>query len=715
MRKVFVITAISFVTVLCFAASGFADDFFAVEDAYPKLTGVGKTVIEATRIDEFAVEVIDVIPEGGFDSGPMILIKVSGPTVDFSKGIAAGYSGSPVYFNGKLAGAISSAIPGTDTHICGVTPIRSMLKALDQGEAVDTSKNTVLPSALTQFSTGPGGPVIPIDEETPEDQPGDEGNGEEEKTPPTVAYTTDWEMAARENAKSLVPAAPIYAVPLTGRLLVGGVSTRTFDRLKPVIESCQKFGGYTFAAGPSGAGPKGFGLLKDKSDASTLHPGDALAIALVTGDYELAAIGTVTYIDGQNRILALGHSMFNDGLINIPFGKAYISYTYSALDRGFKDGYMLNALGTLTNDHAAAVGGLVGLDADMVDVRINLNDVDRSLKKTYTYKLIRDEDIFENLLYFVTLLSYYEFLDRIGGGTIHIGYMIEGAGMKKPFERDNYFYDKFDAISFIAAEALPTAALVLFNNYREIKIDTFTVNVDVTNNRVNASIDKAEIVDNDKTEENGEAAAEQSSEVAAEQSNGGEGNGEEESEASNVQVEPDVVPPDITAAGEEAPQLDLEVREFTPGEIVRVKVTLQPYRQPAFEQELMIRIPRDFPEGQTSLIVQGGGGLVSYFNEYGGKGTMLFPIMAGPLPLGPEILEIDETLDKIRSGEKNNQLMILIPRPPTPEQQQAEASGIPPEEVWSDDEKEVKVTIPMDYVIYDMYMLPINIVKQKSK
>src|SRR3990170_4671906 len=113
MGKLPVLTAISIAAIFIFVTSSFADDFFAVEDAYPKLTGVGKTVIEATRIDEFAVEVIDVIPEGGFDGGPMILIRVSGPTVDFSKGIAAGYSGSPVYFNGKLAGAISSAIPGT--------------------------------------------------------------------------------------------------------------------------------------------------------------------------------------------------------------------------------------------------------------------------------------------------------------------------------------------------------------------------------------------------------------------------------------------------------------------------------------------------------------------------------------------------------------------------------------------------------------------------
>ncbi|MCD6119994.1 hypothetical protein J7K50_09200 [bacterium] len=684
-------------------SNAYASDFFAVEDIYPGLAGTGKTVIEGTRIDEFDIEVIDVIPEGGFDAGAMILLKVTGAAVDFSNGIAAGYSGSPIYFEGKLAGAISSAIPGTDTHICGATPIISMLKALDQGEERDYSENTVLPPAFTQFSTGPGGPVIPSDS--------DEENNETEA--PSVIHTNDWDYAAKMNAVRTAPVAPVYAVPLKGRLLVGGVSARTFDMVEPILKGNSKLSGFTLAQGPSGAGPKGYGLLKEQGDINTLQPGDALAIAFVTGDFDLAGIGTLTYIDDQNRILAFGHGMFQDGIINMPFGKAYISYTYSDIMRGFKDGYMLNQVGTLTYDHAAAVGGIVGLQPDMIDVRINIKDIDLNQKKTYVYKIIRDEDLFETLLYMVTMMSYYQMLDRDGGGTIKITYRIESDELEETFERENYFYDNFNAASFVAAEALPTAAFILFNNYRDIRINTFSIDFEVTNNRINASVDKAEIIDPD-AEEQQESEVEGNVEPeTTEQAQNGSENIDTESEAANMQAEAEMAP-DITAAEEEAPPPDLEVKEFMPGEIVNVKVTLQPYRGETIEQELMIRIPRDFPEGQTSLIVQGGGGLVSIYNEYGGKGTVLFPISAGPLPLGPEILKVDETLEKIKKGEKNNQLMVVIPRPPTPEEQQAESQGIPTDDLHPDEEKEIKVTIPMDYVIYDMYMLPINIVKTKS-
>lgn len=727
MRKTISGAILSLATLILLCASVFAqsDTFYAVEDIYPGLKGIGKTVIEGTRIDQFDIEVIDVIPQGGFDGGPLILIRATGPVVDFSDGIAAGYSGSPVYFGGKLAGAISYGIPGTDTHICGITPIRSMLKALDSGDSRDYSANSVLPPSYTQFSTGPGGPVIPVDSPPAEDKKS--GKEKEDESPENEAVkagyfkgaskviVTDKPSFAAEMNRSRIgsPESSLFVTPLSSKLLIKGISEKTISQLQPIFDANPKLSAFTAVQSSSGAGPRGFGLLKDKGDARKLQPGDALGVALVTGDFDITGIGTLTYVDGQNRVLAFGHSLFSQGKINIPFGKAYIAYTYGELYRGFKDGYMLNQLGTLTYDHLASVGGVIGTAPDMVDVRVALNDIDRRVTRNFDFQVIRDETLFETLIYTVTTMSFSEFLDRDGGGTIKIGYKIESDEFEAPFERENYFYDKYNAVTFLAAEALPTTALILFNNYREIKINRFTVSIDITSNRVNASIDKAEIVEPPSKDEPARGKSEPEKDGGKDEEKPAPDIDSDGKGAARMQ-EGEMPTPPITAPEDGKMPPDYKVKEFMPGEIVRVKVTLQPYRSDSIDQELTIRIPRDFPEGQTTLIVQGGGGLVSIYNEYGGKGTILFPMQGGALPLGPGILEVTKALELIKKGEKNNQLMVFIPKPPTPEEQQAEAQGLMGHEVQDMNEKMVKVTVPMDYVIYDMYMIPINIVKKKS-
>lgn len=702
------------IAALFSAASLSAVELYAIQDVYPGLKGIGKTVIEGTKIEEFQVEVIDVIPEGGFDGGPMITARFSGDVIEHSNGIAGGYSGSPVYFDGKLAGAVSSAIPFSDTHIGGITPITSMLAALDTGEEADISDVTVLPPAYTQFSTGPGGPVIHTDSEAP-----------------PVIWTYDRGYAKRMNE---MRSGTLYAVPLEGTLLFKGISPRTFAKVAPILDSNPLFKNIMPVRSTSGAGPRGYGLLKDKGDVTALEPGDALAVALVTGDYDLAAVGTLTYKDDEGRILAFGHPFFGLGNVSMPFGKAYIVYTHTSIMRGFKDGYMIGQSGTITQDHMAAVGGVIGMEPDMVDVHINIKDLDRRRTRRFKFSVIREEMLFETLVYLLAAQAFSEHIDRDAGGTIKIGYKIEADGLDEPFERFNYFYDEHNAVSFLMAEALPTAALIIFNNYREIKINKLTLDIEVTENRINASIDDAKIVDPDEVveddgeaeEDTGEAEDEgvETSEEAEEDAGEAEDEGVTTVEEADEEVEENETPslqegdqisvPLIVEAGGEAPPPDLEVKEFLPGEIVTLKVKLQPYREEAFDQELTIRIPRDFPEGSTSLIITGGGGLVSLFNEFGGKGTWLFPMSGGPLPLGPEILNIDEALEKIKEGETNNFLKVTIPRPPTPDEQQAEASGVSTNGLVDDEDKEVKVTIPTDYVIYDSYMIPIMIVKKKS-
>ncbi len=84
---------------------------FPLEQLKPGQKGTGYTVIRGTEIKPFNVEILELVPKGGFDGGPMVLARFSGETIEFSNGIAGGYSGSPVYIDGKLLGAVSHGDP----------------------------------------------------------------------------------------------------------------------------------------------------------------------------------------------------------------------------------------------------------------------------------------------------------------------------------------------------------------------------------------------------------------------------------------------------------------------------------------------------------------------------------------------------------------------------------------------------------------------------
>jgi hypothetical protein len=104
-----------------------------VSELSPGMRGVGRTVIKGTEISEFNVEIIDVFAKMGWNGGPLILCRLSGPVVEATGGIAGGFSGSPVFIDGKLIGALSAGWAYTDGMVAAATPINEMLKAWLQG------------------------------------------------------------------------------------------------------------------------------------------------------------------------------------------------------------------------------------------------------------------------------------------------------------------------------------------------------------------------------------------------------------------------------------------------------------------------------------------------------------------------------------------------------------------------------------------------------
>jgi len=666
-------------------------EFFPLEQVTVGLKGTGKTVIRGTEIETFNFEVVDIVPEGGFDGGPMILARFSGPVVDFSDGIASGYSGSPVYIGEKLLGAVSTAMPYTDTHIGGITPIASMLGALPSRYVVDYSGNTVVPEPeikrKLQFKGSLRG------------QPGEESQA--------------------------------TMVGLSAPLIVSGATPYLMAMLR------ERFKDNPFVDVIPGAmigGQRPGGLLYDPAAERPLQPGDAIAVSLVTGDIDISAIGTVTYIDDRGQILAFGHPLLLSGETSMPVGKAYIAYTYKSSLRAFKSGYCVNTVGSITQDRMCALGGMLGEIPDTIPLRIEVNDIDFGRRREFKVAVIREPDYFDSLISGAVMEAFMRTVDSSKGGTIRLKFMMNGVGLKEPVERTNYHYDTSLPIGLIYDEAIPLASLLTNNIYREVKLTDFQVTVDFTRNRVNASIDDAKLLLPGEKEEaketeaaDGEAAPGESgegAEEAAEQAPDLEGNperGEEspQSQASGFsgrEVQGIAFPtPQMPPAG--PPYSPAEPpKTVHPGDTLRIPVRLQPYRQEHVMKTLYVTLPEDFPLGFTNIVIHGGGSLVSILNEFGGRGRMLMG-SGSFVQVDSDIHDLDEIIEKALGTPLNNEVVVSIARPEQPQAGMSEGGGASgggaegaADGEASPVEPEFRVSVPTEWVIYNQQVIPINVV-----
>ncbi len=696
MKKVLLLMAMLLIGL---AGRAFAGDatldipVFDLADLKPGLTGKARTVIRGTKIEEFDVEIIELIPDGGFDGGPLILAHFTGEIVDHSDGIAGGYSGSPVYIDGKLLGAVSAAIPFTDTHVGGITPISSMMAALPDIEEPDYEDNTVLPE------TDNSG--VPIDEE-----------GNVISYVDSLAEALALNEAARSDHRHAFAAVqattPVYVSGVNGKVL-GFYEKQMREMLGSNLELINRPTGT--AAGPGlflkqdSEGNSGL-LLKDGKSGPPLLPGDAVAASLVTGDIEMQAIGTVTYSDDKGRFLMFGHPFFQAGPTNMPISKAYITWTYGSTERAFKEGVRLEpTLGTMTKDHGAACGGTFTMLPDMIPVKVKIKDIDTGKSESFDFEVFKHPDWSPMLMAMAVNQAAAEVLDRQPKGTMKLSYHVEGTGLREPLRRVNYYSNDLDVISDGAFDIMPLANLLQNNIYRDINITKLSVMMEITRNRINASIDNAEIVW-DKEGENDAAAGDMDA----------VDNGVEESlEAMNSNYDPSQQPGeeedpegDGTLLGQmmfEAGSPMDQVPKFAPGDSIRVKVKLQPFRTDPIWREFQLTVPDDFPSGNTTLIVHGGGDLMSTA-PLGGKGRSLYGM--GPM-IDITKQDFDDILDQIIEWPTNNELLVTLVRPYDPNAMAASLAG----EELPDEKYDEKYQ--MEWVIYNGFQLPVIIASEEEQ
>src|SRR6266404_3041880 len=268
------------------AADSSSMTLFAIEDLRPGMKGVARTVFSGSEPQEFGVEILGVLP--GF-TGPRqstIIAKLSGPNVDRTS-VFAGMSGSPVFIDDRLVGAIAYSFPFAKEPICGITPIKQMIDIFEGGS----------------------------------DKP--KGNGEARAVSFKEMASTEWKRPLPKPAfgpTSLIAsvAAGSPLAQLMGQQIQPIATPVVFSGIRQ--ESLSLFSSELTNAGllpVSGVGGAAMITPLERFDDKTLAPGDSVTVQLTRGDYSIAASGTVTFRDAD-RIYAFGHPFLSLGSADMP-------------------------------------------------------------------------------------------------------------------------------------------------------------------------------------------------------------------------------------------------------------------------------------------------------------------------------------------------------------------------------------------------------------
>ena len=304
------------------AQSSKATPTIPLDQIHAGMKGVAYTVFQGTKPEPMGVEVLGVLRNVNGPKGDVILVRLSGTKPEYT-GVVAGMSGSPVYFDGKLAGALAFRIGEFSKEpIAGVTPIGEMLEinAFDRKPAMDS------PSAPLHAIVGASQTASPA-------------------------------------AASAAPAAGFsnYLKPIDTPLVFSGFSEDAVRRFAP-----------QFAA--SGIVPvMGAGsVTTGAKQPEPLEPGSAVSAILVRGDMDIAATCTVTYVDAEH-LLACGHPLLQFGSVDLPMNKAEVLATLPSPLNAFKIVNTTEVAGSFVQDRSKGILGTFGKDADMIPITLTIH------------------------------------------------------------------------------------------------------------------------------------------------------------------------------------------------------------------------------------------------------------------------------------------------------------------------------------------------------
>lgn len=453
--KIFLLTMM----LLCQLATVFANvSIMPVRDIKPGMHGVGKTVIKGDTIEDFYVEVIGV--NGRETSGQSILVRLYGDLIDKTGGVAQGMSGSPVYIDGRMVGAVAYGKTFNDPHYCFLTPIGDMLRMLDEPRSVKE----------------------------------------------------DW-------------------IPKSTSLMASGFTPYGLQYLK------EKIAPFGLDAIPTGS--------SNMTTTKPLEPGSAVGVSLMYGDISLGALGTVTWVGDDGKVLAFGHPFMSRGDSNFYMNNAWVLGCIPNLQTSYKIGNLGAPVGKVVKDRSSGIAGEIGENPKAIPLFVSATDNGRGLSHSIRTAIVEDDKLMSAMVDAATVNTVSKVLNRNGGGTANVRFTIVGKDADKNqlhIERENMYYSTDSVLKTITQELTDATNTLMQNKFSGVDVYA----IDVT-----------------------------------------------------AEVSEDVKVAEITAVKALEEKVKL-------GEKLPIRVTLKPYRGDAFTKIYQYEISKDQALGKLNLNVRGG-------------------------------------------------------------------------------------------------------------
>jgi hypothetical protein len=412
------------VAVSLYAQTG----FFPVAEVRPGMQGIGKTIFSGNLIEEFKVEILGVLENAGPKQSLILARLAGGPLA--STGVMQGMSGSPVYINGRLLGAVAMTFTYSKEPIAAIRPIADLIRAGETGAA---------------------------------------------RRPAARASLADTDLMRGFEPVGSVLAGGSRLVDIATPLSFSGFARGTVERFAPQLRAV----GLEPQQGLAGGGRLQPGLGKP----SAIQPGSMISVQLLTGDMTVGADGTVTYVDG-NRVYAFGHKLMSMGSTDIPFARSEVLALVPNLATSFKISAPREWMGTIHEDRNTGVVGELGRRATMVPISIALthhpDSASGGVQSKYEMEMVSDS-LLSPLLVQMAVSSAVESTERtMGSATLSVRGEIQMQGSTVPIRIANTYSGEVglpDQASLAAAVPLAYALQNDFDNLRpksiRIEIDSY--------------------------------------------------------------------------------------------------------------------------------------------------------------------------------------------------------------------------------------------------
>ena len=476
-----------------------------VDDVRAGMKGVGHTVIKGTKIESFDVEILGVMKNTA-PGRDMILARLSGLGLEKS-GVIAGMSGSPIMIEGKLVGAVAYAWQFGKEPIAGITPFCQMRGFVEAFELRDRSVSKEAKRLSLNSPLKIGG-----------------------RSYDTVAIADAFDHSEK-GSRSAPADNELWMLPLQTPVASSGFTPHSLSLLR------KEFGPMGMTPVMGGATPA---KIADEENNVTLQPGGSLCLAMVTGDFDMSGIGTVTQVEGD-RVYGWGHPFMGLGTCEFPMLTGYVHTIYPRQTVSFKMGSPLKVVGVINADVSTCIAGWIGRKPDMIPVKMSVRREVGDMR-TFNVQIVRQRSMVSSLLYAVLTNAVDMEGDLPDEMTAEMEVKIEIEGRPPIVLHDTYSGSMVSGGRAPSSLYSPISQIVggINNNpFGEVRIEKISCQTIIRPGRITAEIDSVE----------------------------------------------------------------LDADTVSPGETLKATVHLRPYKSNPIVQRVELKIPREVPEGAYTLTI----------------------------------------------------------------------------------------------------------------